>query len=157
MVSKHTKNCPVPLVPTTVDLQVILYEVLGKYKILPGVKIIIWNSAHKITSFGVFVINTIKVNFDWKNSHHYWHSEVHLSRECRRLPLSPSHQLYTWGCVRSTHESCSRLTVSSVQDFFFLSFLSQITFTNHRTAGEGGGHYLNSLLRLPTASQSLRH
>ena len=71
MVSKHTKNCPVPLVPTTVDLQVILYEVLGKYKILPGVKIIISNSAHKITSFRVFVINIIKMNFDWKNCHHY--------------------------------------------------------------------------------------
>ena len=34
MVRKHTKNCPVPLVPTTVDLQVILNEVLAKYKIL---------------------------------------------------------------------------------------------------------------------------
>ena len=71
MVSKHTKNCPVHFVPTTVDLQVILYEALGKYKILPGVKIIIWNSAHKITSFRVFVINIIKMNFDWKNCHHY--------------------------------------------------------------------------------------
>ena len=36
MVRKHTKICPVSLVPTTVDLQVILNEVLGKYKILPG-------------------------------------------------------------------------------------------------------------------------
>ena len=62
MVSKHTSNCPVPLVPTTVDLQVILYEVLDKYKILPGVKIIISNSVHEITSFGVFVINMIKMN-----------------------------------------------------------------------------------------------
>ena len=41
--------------------------------------------------------------------------------------------------------------------FFYLSFLSQITFTNHRTAGEGGGHYFNYSLRLPSASQSLRH
>ena len=40
--------------------------------------------------------------------------------------------------------------------FFYLGFLSQITFTNHRTAGEGGGHYFNSSLRLPSASQSLR-
>ena len=40
--------------------------------------------------------------------------------------------------------------------FFYLSFLSQITFTNHRTAGEGGGHYFNYSLRLPSASQSLR-
>ena len=156
MVSKHIKNCPVPFVPTTVVLQVKLYEVLGKHRILPDVKIIIWNSAHKITSFRVFVINIIKMNFDWKNCHHYQHSRVHLFRECRRLCLSPSHQLYTLGCVRSTHESCSHLKVFRIS-FFYLSFLSQITFTNHRTAGEGGGHYLNSLLRLPTASQSLRH
>ena len=31
---ENTKNCPVPLVPTMVDLQVILNEVLAKYKIL---------------------------------------------------------------------------------------------------------------------------
>ena len=71
MVSKHTQNCPVPLVPTTVDLQVIPCEVLGKYEIVAGVKIIISNSTHKITSFRVFVINIIKMNFDWKNYHHY--------------------------------------------------------------------------------------
>ena len=34
MVRKHTKNCPVPLVPTMVDLQVILNAVLAKYKTL---------------------------------------------------------------------------------------------------------------------------
>ena len=45
------------------DLQVILYEVLGKYKIPTGAyKIIISNSAHTITSFRVFVINIIKIN-----------------------------------------------------------------------------------------------
>ena len=72
MVRKRTKNCPVSLVPTTVDLQAILYEVLGKYKILPGAyKIIIPNSAHKIASFRVFVINIIKTNLDWKSYHHY--------------------------------------------------------------------------------------
>ena len=31
---ENTKNCPVPLVPTMVDLQVILNEVLAKYEIL---------------------------------------------------------------------------------------------------------------------------
>ena len=40
--------------------------------------------------------------------------------------------------------------------FFYLGFLSQITFTNHRTAGEGGGHFFNSLLPLPSALQTLR-
>ena len=40
--------------------------------------------------------------------------------------------------------------------FFYLGFFSQ-TFTNHRTAGEGGGHFFNSSLPLPPASQTLRH
>ena len=40
--------------------------------------------------------------------------------------------------------------------FFYLGFLSQ-TFTNHRTAGEGGGHFSNSLLPLPPASQKIGH
>ena len=30
-------------------------------------------------------------------------------------------------------------------------------FTNHRTAGEGGGHFFNFSLPLPPASQILRH
>ena len=67
MIRKHTKICSVPLVPTTVDLQVILNEVLGKYKTLPGTnRTIILNSAHTITSFRVFVINIIKNNLDWR-------------------------------------------------------------------------------------------
>ena len=40
--------------------------------------------------------------------------------------------------------------------FFYLGFLSR-TFTNHRTAGEGGGHFFNSSLPLPPASQTIRH
>ena len=32
--------------------------------------------------------------------------------------------------------------------FFFLGFVSR-TFTNHRTAGEGGGHFFNPSLPLP--------
>ena len=40
--------------------------------------------------------------------------------------------------------------------FFYLGFLLR-TFTNHRTAEEGGGHFFNSSLPLPTASQTLRH
>ena len=47
MVRKHTKICSVPFVPTMVDLQVILNEILGEYKILWGAnRIIISNSAH---------------------------------------------------------------------------------------------------------------
>ena len=40
--------------------------------------------------------------------------------------------------------------------FFYLGFLLR-TFTNHRTAEEGGGHFFNSSLPLPPASQALRH
>ena len=40
--------------------------------------------------------------------------------------------------------------------FFYGGFLSR-TFTNHRTSGEGGGHFINSSLPLPPASQTLRH
>ena len=39
--------------------------------------------------------------------------------------------------------------------FIYLGFLSQ-TFTNHRTAGEGEGHFFNFSLPLPPASQTLR-
>ena len=39
---------------------------------------------------------------------------------------------------------------------FYLGFVSG-TFTNHRTAGEEGGHSFNSSLPLPPASQTLRH
>ena len=40
--------------------------------------------------------------------------------------------------------------------FFYLGFLSR-TFSNHRTAGEGRGHFFNSLPQLPPTSQTLRH
>ena len=40
--------------------------------------------------------------------------------------------------------------------FFYLGFLSQ-TFTNHRTAGEREGHFINSSVPLPPTSQTLRH
>ena len=40
--------------------------------------------------------------------------------------------------------------------FFYLGFFSQ-TFTNHRTAGEGGGHFFNFPVPLPPASWTLRH
>ena len=40
--------------------------------------------------------------------------------------------------------------------FFYLGFVS-LTFTNHRTAREGGGHSINSSLPLPPALQTFRH
>ena len=72
MVRKRTKICPIPLFTTTVDLEVILNEVLGKYKIILGAyRMNILNYAHTIASFRVFVINIIKMNIEWKNYHHY--------------------------------------------------------------------------------------
>ena len=40
--------------------------------------------------------------------------------------------------------------------FFYLGFLLR-TFTNHRTAEEGGEYFFNSSLPLPPASQTLKH
>ena len=40
--------------------------------------------------------------------------------------------------------------------FLYLGFLMQ-TFSNHRTAGEGGGCFFTSSLLLPCASQTLRY
>ena len=40
--------------------------------------------------------------------------------------------------------------------FFYLGFASR-TFANHRTAREGGGYSIDSLLPFPPASQALRH
>ena len=44
----------------------------------------------------------------------------------------------------------------NLQFFFCLGFASR-TFTNHRTAREGGGHSINSSLPLRPALQILRH
>ena len=40
--------------------------------------------------------------------------------------------------------------------FFYQGFFSR-TLTNHMTAEEGGGHFFNSSLPIPPASQTLRH
>ena len=157
MVSKHTKNCPVALVPTMVELQVILYGVLGKYEILSGVKIITSNSAHKITSFRVFV-NNIKWTLIGRiaiiaNIVRYIYPEnagvspFHLPTSC--TPEGVSEVLMKVALVLQSQ--VFRIS------FFCLGFLSQITFTNHRTAGEEGGHIWNSSLPLPSPSQTLRH
>ena len=43
--------------------------------------------------------------------------------------------------------------------YIYVWVLLSRTFTNHRTAGEGGGggHFFKSSLPLPPASQTLRH
>ena len=48
------------------------------------------------------------------------------------------------------------LSATTLHCFFFcLGFLSW-TFMNHRIASEGGGHFINSSLPLPPASQTLK-
>ena len=54
----------------------------------------------------------------------------------------------------TAQKSCFPFRISLVNmiNFFHLVFLSQ-TFMNHRTAGEGGGHFFNSSLPLSLASK----
>ena len=41
-------------------------------------------------------------------------------------------------------------------NFFLSVFFFSPPFTDHKTAGEGGRHFLNSSLPLPPASQTVR-
>ena len=65
-----------------------------------------------------------------------------------------------WSLFLIKLKFCEILRTPSLKNiflfFFYLAFLSRI-FTNHWTAGEGGGHFLNSSLPLSPASQILRH
>ena len=117
MVRKHKKNCPVPLVPTTVDLQVILNAVLAKYKLRVPTKSI-----------------------------YLEHGSV------SRLTFPPVAHLKVYSKCPWWLLSFYIGLVSSVLRFFFfyLGFLSRL-FTNHRTAGEGRGHFFNSSLPLSPA------
>ena len=54
-----------------------------------------------------------------------------------------------------TSDSCIVYIVLSFF-FFYVDFLSR-TFTNHRPAGEGGGHFINSSLPLLPASRTITH
>ena len=56
--------------------------------------------------------------------------------------------------VRSLVERVVFRSVYSFSFFFYMGFLSR-TFTNHRNAGEWGGHFFISSLPLPPASQTL--
>ena len=68
-------------------------------------------------------------------------------------PLQPSVAFH----VENSHLFCFSLFFFFFFFFFFYQrFVSQL-FTNHRTAGEGGGHFFNSSLPLRPASQTLTH
>ena len=64
--------------------------------------------------------------------------------------------LYREYCQKRGVHICKNRFRHRGKFFFYLGFLSR-TFTNHRTAGKGGGHFLNSSLSSPPASQILRH
>ena len=51
----------------------------------------------------------------------------------------------------------SDMRVTDHRHFFFYVGFHSRTFTNHKTAGEGGGYFITSSLSLPPASQTLRH
>ena len=71
----------------------------------------------------------------------------------------------SWRCLEDIFARCFQdVLTRCLEDVFFLFcfvFLSEIffsrPFTNHRTAGEERGHFLNSSLPLRSASQTLRH
>ena len=74
-----------------VDFPVTLNEVLGKSKKLGCLQNTDFDLCWIVYSSSFFVINIIKLDLEWKNYQHYWHSEEHLSR----------------GCIRKAHKSCS--------------------------------------------------
>ena len=59
-------------------------------------------------------------------------------------------------CLAMCYSNCVELVHIYKMDGISMGYLSQ-PFTNHRTAGEGGGHFFISSLPLPPASQTLRH
>ena len=92
-------------------------------------------SVSQIVSSRKFVLSfgKIKVRF-WLFVHKF------LVGLPRRLPMLRSYHLWM------------NLSIY----IFYLGFLSR-TFSNHRAAGEGGGHFFNSSLPLPPTSRALRH
>ena len=118
MVRKHKKNCPVPLVPTMVDLQVILNAVLAKFKTLrvPTKSIHLEHGSVSPLTFPPVAHQRVYSKCSWWLLSFY----IGLVSSVRRLL------------------------------FFYLGFLSRL-FTNHRTAGEGRGHFFNSSLPLSPA------
>ena len=132
-------------------------------------KIFRWRIAIKMTATIATIINGLKVfcfyKKDWK--------EIALQSKivlyyCWGLlwvrllvSLQPCNNGWFWN-LESSAGSYIKTDIFSITEttvelfFFYLGFLSQ-TFTNHRTAAEGGGHFFNPSLPLPPATQTLRH
>ena len=78
---------------------------------------------------------------------------THLKEDIVLLNTLHCHKV----CCKFGQQFMTSRGVQLMRQFFFcLVFFSQ-TFTNYRNAGEGGGHFINSSLPLPPASQTLRN
>ena len=88
--------------------------------------------------------------------------QVHDKGECGNVTYSPHKEVVKDQSVtkkfRMVFDASARLIMIGkfwvYIFFFYLGFLSR-TFTNHRTAGEGGGHFFNSSLPLPPVHRHL--
>ena len=67
--------------------------------------------------------------------------------------IPPSKELRIKNNTQECFETEIAELIHACNFFFYLSFLSQ-PYTNHRHAGEGGGHFFNSSVPLPLASQT---
>ena len=85
------------------------------------------------------------------NTERYYVS-LHIQSKCGKMRTRITPKTETFYAVLLIQEYSQELFFF----YFYVGFLSQ-TFTNHRAAGEGGGHFINSSLPLPPASQTLRH
>ena len=117
------------------------------YEYLHDVDIVSSDFIQRITS----VINKIALFKEMriKNYSHNWFDDENLDK----IILRDKHLKKFKASRRNIDE---QFVLFFFLFFFNWGFLSR-PFTNHRTAGEGGGHFFNSLLPLPPASRALRH
>ena len=78
------------------------------------------------------------------------------TRTKRQLSLSTKPILQNLHHTGRCHFYSGRPSFIYLQGFLSIE-VCLTTITNHRTAGEGGGHFFNSSLPIPPASQMLRH
>ena len=75
---------------------------------------------------------------------------------CEASVVIMAHLLVISFCTNTAFEGHLSIPCLIFSVFFYMGFLSR-TFTNRRTAGEGGRHFFNFSLSLPPALQALRH
>ena len=94
------------------------------------------------------------------NNHDY--CRVDMPKEHEKIKYLPGEKSLKAPFIAYVDLECllkKRNIVKIILKFFFFSYLGFLlrTFTNHRTAEEGGGHFFNSSLPVPLASQTLRY